>query len=145
MLSAEETVEVLTKGISECRHLMWLAIRNQLPINEAPCFAWHLDSNREKKDLHTFSSKKEAETLFLRILNQLENVDQSNPLCGIIPMRREEQVGYLTFIVENEYKSMSFFQFAPTISDEKKLLFNDPQDVDFLSVLNELTDHYVYH
>tara|TARA_B100000424_G_scaffold271584_1_gene275028 strand:- start:1556 stop:1993 length:438 start_codon:yes stop_codon:yes gene_type:complete len=145
MLSAEETVELLTRGISECRHLMYLAIRNQLPINEAPCFAWYLDSNGEKEDVQSFSSKKEAESLFLRIIHQLEGVGCSSPLCGIIPMRKDEQVGYLVFVAESEYKSTCLLQYAPSISDEKKLLFNDPQDIDFVEVLNELTGYYVYH
>tara|TARA_B000000609_G_C24133866_1_gene327076 strand:+ start:478 stop:945 length:468 start_codon:yes stop_codon:yes gene_type:complete len=145
MLSAEETVEILTKGISECRHLMYLAVRNQLPINEAPCFAWNLNTDGEKENFQTFSSKKEAESLFLKIVNQLESVGNTNPLCGIIPMRKEEQVGYLVFVVESEFRSTCFFQYAPLISDEKKLLFNEPQDVDFIEVLNELTGNYVYH
>ena len=60
-------------------------------------------------------------------------------------MRKEEQVGYLVFVAESEFRSTCFFQYAPMISDEKKLLFNDPQDVDFIEVLNELTGNYVYH
>ena len=144
MLKENEMTDLLIRGVEECRHLVFLAIKNGLPINEAPCFSWSLENNLEKAEIQCHSTKAEVESFFFKVSYALGNKD-SKPLMGIIPLKKKGQVGYLIFISHYHHGSVGLFQYSPSITDDKKLVFNQPSDIDADEVISELTQSHVYH
>jgi len=144
MLSADELAKVIARGVTECRHLVFLAVQNSLPINEAPLFSWVLDGD-EKTDIKTHSSREELCLFFLDLQEHLRSTEEKSPICGIIPLKREKQVGYFIFVAQTNQNICGLYQQSPIFSEDKALLFNNPLELDASEVVQELIFHNVYH
>lgn len=144
MLTVDELANILTQGIEECRQLISLAVQNNLPINEAPLFSWGING-KDKSGISTHTTREELCQFFLRLQSHIESGRKETPICGIIPLKKEGQVGYFIFLAETNGNVFGIYQRGPILSDDKTLMFSNPVEVNAISVIQDLISHNVYH